>query len=171
MNMAYADLLPGEMRRKLAQKIAESETAREQAIDVMTILQGHFGYMSDEAMLAASELLAMTPLELEELATFYNFIYRQPVGEHVIHVCDSAICWMHGHESLLDHLLSRLEIRLGETTEDGLFTVLPVCCLGYCDHAPAMLVDRRIHGELTREKIDRILTKLIEESHSLPGRK
>ncbi len=169
--MAYADLLPEEMRKQLIQRIAEGETAREQAIDVMTALQNHFGHLSDQAMLVASELLAMTPLELEELATFYNFIYRQPVGKYVIHVCDSAVCWMHGHESLMDHLLSRLKIRLGETTEDGLFTVLPVCCLGYCDHAPAMLVNRHIHGELTREKIDLILTRLAEEPHLPTGMK
>lgn len=169
--MAHADLLPQELRKTLVHKIAHGETAREQAIDVMTALQNHFGYMSDEAMLAASELLDMTPLELEELATFYNFIYRSPVGKFVIHVCDSAVCWMHGHESLLDYLLSRLNIELGGTTSDGLFTVLPVCCLGYCDHAPAMLVNRTIHGQLTPEKIDDILAELAENAHQPVGMK
>ncbi len=169
--MAYVDQLPADLKKLLMEKVAEGENAREQAIDVMTILQNHFGYMSDEAMFTASELLGMTPLELEELATFYNFIYRRPVGKYVIHVCDSAVCWMHGHEPLLEHLLSRLKIRLGQTTEDGLFTVLPVCCLGYCDRAPAMVVNRSIYGELTTEKVDEILSRLAEGAHQPAGMK
>jgi NADH-quinone oxidoreductase subunit E len=82
------------------------------------------------------------------------------VGRHVIHVCDSVVCWMEGEEALAEHLSRKLGIRMGETTADGLFTLLPVCCIGYCDRAPAILINRKVYGPLTPEKLDEILEKL-----------
>ena len=102
----------------------------------------------------------MTPLEVEEVATFYEFIYRKPVGTHVIHVCDGVVCWMQGHQTVLDYLRGKLAIDLGETTSDGRFTLLPTCCIGYCDRAPSMMIDFRIYGNLTTERIDQILDRL-----------
>ncbi len=129
----------------------------------MYLLQKHYGYLTDEAVREGAALLGMTPLEVEELATFYDFIYREPVGKYVIHVCDSAICWMEGHESVLAHLCGKLNIPVGGTTADGLFTLLPVCCIGFCDQAPAMLVNGEPYGDLTPESIDRILETLRRE--------
>jgi NADH-quinone oxidoreductase subunit E len=121
---------------------------------------GHFGYLSDEALETAAALLNMSALEVEELATFYTFIYREPVGKYVIHICDSVICWLEGGISLTDHLCRTLAIGMGETTADGLFTLLPVCCIGYCDRAPAILVNRKVYGNLTVEKIDALIAQL-----------
>jgi NADH-quinone oxidoreductase subunit E len=157
-------MLSPQLKEALSVSIAEAEHPREKAIDVMFELQQHYGYMSDEAMIEASDLLGMTTLELEELATFYDFIYRSPVGKYVIHVCDSAVCWMHGHQSIIDYISARLNVKMGGTTEDGLFSLLPVCCIGYCDRAPAMLINRKVYGLLTPEKIDRIFQKLREEA-------
>lgn len=163
------------MKEVLSAGIAQAEHPREQAIDVMFAMQQHYGYMTDEAMREASELLGMTTLELEELATFYDFIYRKPVGKYVIHVCDSAICWMFGHQSVMDYISAKLEVKLGGMSADGLFSLLPVCCIGYCDRAPAMLINRKVYGHLTPQKIDRILQKLKDEaeiyvpSGALPG--
>jgi len=157
-------MLPDALSKTLSDRIALAEDPREQAVDVMFELQGHFGYMSDEAMAEASKLLGMTTLEIEELATFYDHIYREPVGKYVIHVCDSAICWMHDHLSVIDHIRSRLSVEVGGTTSDGLFSLLPVCCIGYCDRAPAMTINRRGFGRLTPEKIDRILEKLRDQA-------
>ena len=159
-------MLPLELKEALAKEIAEVDHPREKVIDVMFTLQGHYGYMSDEAMEEASGLLGMTTLELEELATFYDLVYREPVGKYIIHVCDSMVCWMFGHESMIDYLCARLSITVGGTTEDGLFTLLPVCCIGYCDHAPAMMINRKVYGHLSPEKIDGILRKLREEAQS-----
>jgi NADH-quinone oxidoreductase subunit E len=157
-------MLPDNLKKTLSESIAHAEVPREKAVDVMFELQDHCGYMSDEAMAEASKLLGMTTLELEELATFYDHIYREPVGRYVIHVCDSAICWMNDHQSVIDHLCSRLGVELGGTSADGLFTLLPVCCIGYCDRAPAMTINRRVFGLLTPEKIDRILNRLKEQA-------
>jgi len=159
-------MLPRELKESLAAEIAEVRYPREKAVDVMYVLQSHYGYMTDEAMHEAAELLEMTPLELDELATFYDFIYRDPVGKYVIHVCDSVICWMDNHQEIIDHICSRLNIQMGGTTPDGLFTLLPVCCIGYCDRAPAMLINRKVYGHLTPEKIDEILDKLARERGS-----
>lgn len=157
-------MLPAELRERLVERIACAEDPREQAVDVMFEMQSHYGYMTDEAMEEASRLLGMSPLELEELATFYDHIYRSPVGRYVIHICDSLMCWMEDGMSLADHLASRLDVKMGGASADGLFTLLPVCCIGYCDRAPAMMINRRIYGKLTREKIDRILENLRERS-------
>jgi NADH-quinone oxidoreductase subunit E len=101
----------------------------------------------------------MTPDELDSVATFYSLIYRQPVGRHVILICDSVTCWIMGYEDLLAHLTDCLGIGLGETTEDGRFTLLPVACLGACDHAPAMMIGDELYDDLDRLKIDRILER------------
>jgi len=150
-------MIPDELKKKLLKEILEAETPEEKAVDVLYALQKVYGWITDEAMGEASELLGMTLTEIEELATFYNFLFREPVGKYVIHVCDSVVCWMNGYEGLLDHLKKRLGIEMGETTSDNLFTLLPVCCIGYCDRSPAMLINRRVQGNLTTEKIDTII--------------
>jgi NADH-quinone oxidoreductase subunit E len=157
-------MLPDKLKEALEKKIAHADHPRELVVDAMLALQEHYGYLSDEAVEEVAALLGMSSLEVEELATFYTFIYREPVGKFVIHVCDSVICWMDGYESVKDHLCKKLAIDLGGTTADGLFTLLPVCCIGYCDQSPAMLINRKVYGNLTPEKIDAILEKLKTES-------
>jgi NADH-quinone oxidoreductase subunit E len=140
------------------------EHPRELAVDTMFALQNHYGYLSDEALEECANLLGITPLELEELATFYDFIYREPVGKYVIHICDGVVCWMNGYQSIMDHLCSKLGIQVGETTKDGLFTLLPTACIGYCDLSPAMLINGKAYGPLTSKKIDDILNRLRAEA-------
>jgi NADH-quinone oxidoreductase subunit E len=159
-------MLPEDITQSWRERIAAVAHPRELAIDLMFDLQVHEGWLSDRALAEGADLLGLTALELEELATFYPFIYRRPVGRYVIHVCDSLICWMDGYEKIADHLCRKLGISPGETTADGLFSVLPVCCLGYCDHSPAMLINKKVYGHLTAEKIDRILDELSHGSDS-----
>ena len=156
-------MLPTELKDRLQKQIESVEHNRELVIDVLTAVQEHYGYLSDTAVDEAAGLLGMTDLEIDELATFYTFLYREPVGKYVIHVCDSVICWLEGEEKLVDHLGRKLGIRAGETTADGLFTLLPVCCIGYCDRSPAILVNRKVHGPLTVEKLDRLIEELREK--------
>ena len=86
-------------------------------------------------------------------------IYRRPVGKRVIHVCDSISCWAMGGESLLQHLAHHLGIAVGETTGDGMFTLLPCCCLGNCGESPTMMVGDNIYGKLTLEKALEIFSR------------
>jgi NADH-quinone oxidoreductase subunit E len=156
-------MIPAELRGQLESRIAKAEHPREQAINVMYLVQRHYGYLSDEGLEEAAALLGMTPLEVEELATFYDFIYREPVGRYVLHVCDGVVCWMFHEGSLFDYLCQKLGVCAGEVTEDGMFTVLPTDCIGYCDHAPALLVNGQFYGPLTPETIDEILERLRTE--------
>ncbi len=157
-------MLPAELKTSLEEQIASVDQPRELVVDIMFALQEHCGYLSDEAVEELARLLGMSPLEVEQLATFYTFIYREPVGKYVIHLCDSVVCWMDGYESIRDHLSRKLGIGMGETTPDGLFTLLPVCCIGYCDRSPAVLINKKVYGRLTPERIDEILEKLKAEA-------
>jgi NADH-quinone oxidoreductase subunit E len=97
-------MIPDELRQQLQIRIAAAEAPREQAINVMYEVQRYYGHLTDEGLVEAADLLGMTPLELEELATFYDFIYREPVGRFVLHVCDGVVCWMFHEGSLFDYL-------------------------------------------------------------------
>ena len=157
-------MLPAELKESLTQHITSVDHPRELVVDVMFAIQDQFGFLSDEAVEEVAHLLNMSPLEVEELATFYTFIYREPVGKYVIHVCDSVVCWMDGYESIRDYLCNKLGIKMGQTTSDGLFTLLPVCCIGYCDRSPAILINKKVYGPLTPEKLDEILERLRAEA-------
>jgi NADH-quinone oxidoreductase subunit E len=124
------------------------------SIDALKVVQRHRGWISDESLSDIAGHLGMSAADLDGIATFYNLIYRRPVGRHVISVCDSVSCWIMGGEQMREHLQERLGIGLGQTTRDDRFTLLPTVCLGCCDRAPAMMVDRDLHGDLDPEKID-----------------
>jgi len=129
------------------------------SIDALKIVQRHRGWVSDESLGDIAGHLGMSPADLDSVATFYNLIFRRPVGRHVITVCDSVSCWIMGEERIREHLQERLGIGLGETTPDDRFTLLPTVCLGCCDHAPAMMVGSDLHSDLNSQKIDAALEK------------
>jgi NADH-quinone oxidoreductase subunit E len=144
-------------RAEIQREIAESFDRRAASLGVLRAVQASRGWVSDEALREVAELLEMTPAELESLATFYSLIFRRPVGRKALKVCDSVVCWMLGAESLLAHLEAKLGIRAGETPPDGEFTLLRICCLGDCDHAPCLMVNDRQVREVTVDTLDRIL--------------
>jgi NADH-quinone oxidoreductase subunit E len=150
-------MIPDSLKTELQARIATAITPREAAVDVMKELQRHYGWLTDEAVGEAAELLGLTTLQVEELATFYEMIYRRSVGRRVIHVCDSISCWAIGGETMLAHLARRLGVEPGETTADGAFTLLPCCCLGNCGEGPTMMIGDTLYGRLTADRIDEIL--------------
>jgi NADH-quinone oxidoreductase subunit E len=152
-------MIPEQLKRALEQHIAAAVTQREAAVTVMKEIQRHYGWLTDEALREAAQLLGLTPLQVEELATFYEMIYRRPVGKRVIHVCDSISCWAMGGESLLQQLAAHLGIAVGETTGDGMFTLLPCACLGNCGEAPTIMTGDNIYGRLTLEKALEVLQR------------
>jgi len=145
---------------EIEQELKHFPTRRSGCIEALKVVQSHRGWISDESILDIAHLLGMTPAELDQVATFYNLIFRQPVGKHVILVCDSVCCWLTGQETILDYLKKKLGIEPGQTTSDGLFTLLPTVCLGHCDQAPVMMLDGEVIGNLTKQKIDEVLDKL-----------
>jgi len=150
-------MLTDRERNEIEEHLALYAHKRAGCIEAMMTVQRYRGWVSDEAVDDLAELLEMTAEELDGVATFHNLIFRQPVGRHVILICDSVSCWIMGYDNLLDHLHSRLGIDLKETTADGCFTLLPSVCLGACDRAPVMMIDGALFGDLTKERIDEIL--------------
>lgn len=128
-------------------------------IEALKVVQEHRRWISDESLRDVAEYMEMSPDELDSVATFYNLLFRKPVGRHVILVCDSISCWVMGYESIRDDLFSRLGIKYGETTADGRFTVLPNPCLGTCDCAPALMIDHDLYRNLKVGELDSILQK------------
>jgi NADH-quinone oxidoreductase subunit E len=128
------------------------------AIDSLKIVQSYRGWISDESLNAIAKLLDMSAGELDGIATFYNLIYRQPVGEKVILYCDSVSCWLMDGDVVCEKIKQKLDIDYGETTADNQYTLLPVTCLGDCDHAPAMMVGDELHHDLTLDNIEEHLS-------------
>jgi NADH-quinone oxidoreductase subunit E len=150
-------MIPEHLKKSLESRVASAMTAREAAVDVMKELQLHYGWLTDEAVGEAALILGLSPLQVDELATFYEMIYRRPVGRKVIHVCDSISCWSAGCETLMAHLQARLGVEPGGTSADGRFTLLPCCCMGMCGDGPAISVGATLYGNLTLERADEIL--------------
>jgi len=152
-------MLTADEKTQIQLEIERSETPGSACVEALRLLQAQHGCISDEVIRDLGAPLVMTPDELDAVSTFYPFIFRRPVGRHVIFVCDSVSCWVMGYESLLSHLNERLGISMGETTPDGRFTLLPVSCIGACDRAPAMMIDRDLHMDLDPEKLERLLER------------
>ena len=127
------------------------------AIDALKIVQQHRGWVSDDSLRAVARHLQMSAEQLEGIATFYNLIFRHPVGERVILMCNSVSCWIKGCEKVQRHISESLGVELGETTSDGALTFLPVPCLGACDKAPVMMLGDELHTQLDEAKLDQIL--------------
>ena len=150
-------MLSDEQRREVLDELEHYPTKQSACIEALKIVQKHAGWVSDEAIHEVAALIGMPAAELDSVATFFNLIYRRPVGRHVILLCDSVSCWLMGCEKIRAQLVDRLGIDYGQTTEDNRFTLLPMACLGTCDRAPAMMIDEELHRDLTTESLDKIL--------------
>ena len=128
-------------------------------IEALKIVQGQRGWISDESVQAIADYLEMSPAEVDSVATFYNLIFRKPVGRHVILLCDSISCYVLGYQKLYRALQEQLGVKFGETTGDQRFTLLPNACLGCCDRAPALMVDEDLYQDVTEEQLGEILGK------------
>jgi NADH-quinone oxidoreductase subunit E len=95
----------------------------------------------------------MSAEELEGIATFYTLIFRRPVGEKVILLCDSVTCWIKGYEKIQQQITEKLGVELGETTTDQRYTLLPMTCLGACDKAPVMMIGDDLHENLDAHSV------------------
>jgi NADH-quinone oxidoreductase subunit E len=152
-------MLNARERERIEEEAGLHEQRRAAVSDALLIVQESRGWVSDESIDDVAEILAMDAAEVEGIATFYELIFRRPVGRHVIMLCDSVSCWITGEQRILSHLTRRLRIGYGETTEDGQFTLLPAGCLGACDAGPAMMIDGKLYDHVTPERADEILAE------------
>jgi len=146
-------------KKRIEEEARLHEYPRAAVSEALLIVQESRGWVPDEAIGEVAGILGMSTEEVEAIATFYELIFRKPVGRHVILVCDSVSCWITGEEAILSHLQQRLGIGLGGTTPDGEFTLLPAGCLGACDAGPAMMIDGKLYDTLTPERADEILAE------------
>lgn len=130
-------------------------------IESLKIVQKHRGWISNESVTEIADYLEMSTAEVDSVATFYNLIFRKPVGKHMILLCDSISCYVMGYQKIYKALHEKLKIKFGETTTDKRFTLLPNVCLGCCDRAPALMVDEDLYRDVTPDQIDSILEKYV----------
>ncbi len=129
-------------------------------IPLLQETQELFGYLPREAMVEIARVSGNTPSEIYGVATFYAQFRLQPVGKHIIKVCHGTACHVSGAELLDETLESELKVKMGETTEDMLFTVEKVACLGCCSLAPVVMIDNEVYGKLTGDKLKKIIKKI-----------
>jgi len=128
-------------------------------IDALKIVQHYRGWIDDEAVSDIASELKLSVDEVDGVATFYTRIYRKPVGRNIILICDGISCMIMGYKTLYGAISKKLNIKFGETTSDGRFTLLPNSCLGDCDHAPVLMINDDHYNNIDLDNIDEILTK------------
>lgn len=152
-------MLTSEEKYEIDKAISEVPVRKAAGIEALKIVQQHRRWISDESLKDVAEYMQMSAEELDSVATFYNLLFRKPVGRHIILVCDSISCWVMGYENLKADLESTLGIKYGQTTPDGRFTMLPNCCLGTCDCAPAMMIGNDLYRNIKPAELEKILAK------------
>ncbi|NGZ96914.1 MAG: NADH-quinone oxidoreductase subunit NuoE [Nitrospira sp. WS110] len=146
-------------RRELEEAVKHYPDKRGAAIDALLTIQRRRGWISDDSLLEIAQFLEITAEELDSVATFYNLVFRKPVGRHVAFMCDSISCWIKGCEQVREQMKKLYGVDLGQTSSDGRLTLLPIACLGQCERAPAMMIDQDVHGDVTPDKIESIMGK------------
>lgn len=146
-------------RRELEDAVTHYPDKRGAAIDALLTVQRRRGWISDDTLLEIAQFLEITAEDLDSIATFYNLVFRKPVGRHVAFMCDSISCWIKGCEQVRERMKTLYDVDLGQTTPDGRLTVLPIACLGQCERAPALMIDQDVYGDVTPDKIEQIVEK------------
>jgi len=123
-------------------------------------IQKEFGYLSEENLILLSKKIDVPLSQISGVATFYNWFKLKPVGKYHVSICRGTACHVNNSEALLHFLEKKLKINAGELTEDKIFSLECVNCIGACAKAPAMMINEEVYGELTEKKIDQILDEL-----------
>ncbi|RBL91581.1 NADH-quinone oxidoreductase subunit NuoE [Chitinophaga flava] len=144
---------------KITHELQQVPVKKAACIEALKIVQQQRRWISDESVEDIAAMLEMSTAEVDSVATFYNLIFRQPVGRHIILLCDSISCYVMGFTALRQQLQNLLHINYGQTTTDERFTLLPNACLGTCDHAPALMIDEDLYRDVKAEDLEKILEK------------
>jgi NADH-quinone oxidoreductase subunit E len=127
-------------------------------IPILHLAQQEFGgWLDVPVMDYVASLLKIEPIEVYEVASFYSMFNLKPVGKHLFEVCQTGPCMLNGSDNIIDYIKQKLNINIGETTADGMFTLKTVECLGACGYAPMMQYGKTYREHLTREKVDQII--------------
>jgi len=151
---------------KVKEEILELQNSypesRSALIPALHLAQAEVGYLPSEVQKEVADLFGIQVNEVNAVVSFYEMFFEEPCGKHILHVCKNVSCMLHGSDEIIERLCKKLQIRPGETTADGQFT-LNVCeCLAACDRAPMMLVDEKVVGPLKADDLDHYLAKVWE---------
>ncbi len=150
-------MLTPEETKAIDEEHSHNAEAQGACIEALKIVQQRRGWVSDESLSDVASYLGLSPDYLDGVATFYNRIFRKPVGRHVIHLCTSISCWIKGCERIREAITNEHAIEFGQTSDGQEYTLLPVQCLGACDHAPAMMIDETLYEDVKPETVRGIL--------------
>lgn len=143
--------------RKIIKRYPEGKQ-KSALLPILHLAQAEFdGWLSPETMDYVAALLSIKPIEVYEVASFYSMYNLKPVGKCLIEVCQTGPCWLRGSDEIVSHLEERLNIKVGQTTNDGMFTLKTVECLGSCGTAPMLQCGSKYHEDLTTDKVDALL--------------
>ncbi len=148
----------------LADVLGEYADVKGSLITILQKTQEIYGYIPVDAVYHIAERTGVTPAKIMGVATFYSQFRFQPIGKYLIMLCKGTACYVNGAERILDAISDELGIANGETTQDGLFTLSVVSCLGCCSLAPVMMINDRTYGSLTPDKARKILRELRKEA-------
>jgi NADH-quinone oxidoreductase subunit E len=153
-------MISDETKKHFDDLVARYPEKRSALIPILHAMQAEAGYLSPEAIQWVATYLGLSSADVMSVASFYDMLNLEPVGKHMIYVCQNLSCSLLGAEPLIRHLESRLGIRMGETTPDGLITLKRMECLASCGTAPAMQIDGIYYERITTQKLDELLEKL-----------
>ena len=153
-------ILTDESQQAMRAAVARYPKKKSAILPALTIAYKQLGHLSNDIYREISDVIKVPYVEIAEAATFYTMFPKKPRGKYLIQVCNNISCALMGSDSLIEYLESKLEVKLGETTGDNLFTLIQVECLGSCATAPMMQVNDDFHENLTRAKVDGILEEL-----------
>lgn len=156
--------LTTESIQEMKDKAARYPDRKSAILPALTVAYRQVGHLNDQLYREISKAIRVPYVEVAEAATFYTMFPKKPVGKYLIQVCHNISCALMGADSLINYLEEKLQIKKGETTPDGMFTLISVECLGSCATAPMMQINQDYYENLTREKVDQILQQLREQA-------
>ena len=148
------------LRKKIDEVVSRYPKKEAALLPVLHCVQQEAGCIREEEERFVAQVMGLKPVKVREVVTFYTMYLRRPVGRYHLQVCSNLTCRLLGGETLLDYLVGKLGIGVGETTADGRFTLSAVECLGACEEAPCLMVNFDYHGRLDKAKIDKLLEGL-----------
>lgn len=147
----------------LNELFSQYKPVKDNLIQMLNEIQEHFGYVPEKAQKELSEFLNIPMAEIYGVVTFYSRFSLVPKGKYAISVCMGTACFVKGSQKIMDRLLERLKIDVGETTPDGKFTIEETRCVGACGLAPVFTVNGEVYGKATVQMLDQVLDKLMAE--------
>ena len=151
------------VEKEFQELLTRYPSKRSALLPALYIVQRELGYLKPEGIEYVAKLIGITPAQVTEVASFYLMFYLKPVGKNVLWVCHNLSCTLCGAEEIIEHLEKKLNIKVGETTADGKFSLFRQECLASCDTAPVMQVNDDYEEKLTLQRVDQVIEKLTKQ--------